>query len=771
MANAVDMRQVRPHPKTNIHMLENGAVLLDACKNVGLQVHNIGPEDIVNGVPHLLLGLIWQIIKLGLVSKVKANHLTRTGISSTDAAANEVLTTPDSHEAILLSWVNDHLRAAGCPRKIENFSSDLADCECYAYLIARVGAAFRDWDGKSDTGMITEEGSGTNGHGDGEEATQNKPASPLDPQDILREPDMAVRAERVLSEAGRLGCRHFLSPSDILTGNRHLNIAFLAVLYGAQTAWPSASSNTGKELKRTETELKRVRAASVGQGEELARVKAELQAALRRENALIAETEKLKSTVRDVSVDRPVSSSSADAGVGGMSGDKTEGSGREAYVKEMEEEIAALREELRRKDASTAREKLEEEIMTLKKAVQMQAKQREGSPGQESSEEQIASLKDALTLSKRQVARLKEVLEVAAQRKSDTITKMAVLDAAAGASGAISAGRELATPASTQRITALESELAAAKSEIESLQSSRSPLITENASLNEALSTALQRIRTLRDENALLENQVRSLSTETRSLQAELDALLDELREQSIQFQEKLGEAAETLENLERERIKLMGDVERVTVEKNRLKDAVETARRTEEEAKEDLERVTRELKRGEIEREGLERERAMLKSRCLEMEREVENCVHLLAAQASNWVGDPTSEDDQPAEALQASPPSIGIRTVLDRMTSMMLTLQLAKDKIGRLEATVAAMKGANAAAAAGKRLARSRSASAGPEDQAGGPNSLLLEKIGRVNSEIKELRSKMVSRSSVASIEGIPESWSPRSGSPSLR
>ncbi|ONK57860.1 uncharacterized protein A4U43_C09F4950, partial [Asparagus officinalis] len=42
---------------------ENHALCLNSAKAIGCTVVNIGEQDIVEGRPHLLLGLISQIIK------------------------------------------------------------------------------------------------------------------------------------------------------------------------------------------------------------------------------------------------------------------------------------------------------------------------------------------------------------------------------------------------------------------------------------------------------------------------------------------------------------------------------------------------------------------------------------------------------------------------------------------------------------------------------------------------------------------------------------
>ena len=47
----------------------------------------------------------------------------------------------------------------------------------------------------------------------------------------FQEPDMTQRAERMLQESDKIGCRQFLTPKEVVTGNYKLNLAFVANLF------------------------------------------------------------------------------------------------------------------------------------------------------------------------------------------------------------------------------------------------------------------------------------------------------------------------------------------------------------------------------------------------------------------------------------------------------------------------------------------------------------------------------------------------------------
>ena len=44
------------------------------------------------------------------------------------------------------------------------------------------------------------------------------------------------RAERMLQEADKIGCRSFVSPNDVVSGNYKLNLAFVANLFNTYPA-------------------------------------------------------------------------------------------------------------------------------------------------------------------------------------------------------------------------------------------------------------------------------------------------------------------------------------------------------------------------------------------------------------------------------------------------------------------------------------------------------------------------------------------------------
>ena len=66
----VDERVINLAPPNRFLVTENLNLGLNAAKSIGLTVVNIGANDIIEARPHLILGLVWQLVKKALLSKI-----------------------------------------------------------------------------------------------------------------------------------------------------------------------------------------------------------------------------------------------------------------------------------------------------------------------------------------------------------------------------------------------------------------------------------------------------------------------------------------------------------------------------------------------------------------------------------------------------------------------------------------------------------------------------------------------------------------------------
>lgn len=95
---------------------ENNNIVITSSKGIGCSVVNIGSQDISEGREHLILGLIWQIIRRGLLSKIDIKHHPELYRLLDDGETlEEFLRLPP--DQILLRWFNFHLKAAGWKRR------------------------------------------------------------------------------------------------------------------------------------------------------------------------------------------------------------------------------------------------------------------------------------------------------------------------------------------------------------------------------------------------------------------------------------------------------------------------------------------------------------------------------------------------------------------------------------------------------------------------------------------------------------------------------
>ncbi|KAG5717585.1 Fimbrin [Termitomyces sp. T112] len=201
-------------PLNAFQITENNNIVITSAKAIGCSVVNIGPTDIAEGREHLILGLIWQIIRRGLLAQVDIKiHPELYRLCEDGETIDDLLRlTPDQ---ILLRWFNYHLKAAGSKRRVNNFSKDVCDGENYTVLLHQL---------------------------------QPEQCS-LAP---LQTSDLRARAEQVLQNADKIKCRKFLTPSSLVSGNPRLNLAFVANLFNTHPGLEPLDEQEAKDYGAVE---------------------------------------------------------------------------------------------------------------------------------------------------------------------------------------------------------------------------------------------------------------------------------------------------------------------------------------------------------------------------------------------------------------------------------------------------------------------------------------------------------------------------------------
>uniref|UniRef100_A0AAV1U266 Calponin-homology (CH) domain-containing protein n=1 Tax=Peronospora matthiolae TaxID=2874970 RepID=A0AAV1U266_9STRA len=183
---------VKPAKELNVYQkTENQNLCINAAKSIGCSVVNIGPDDLIEGKHILVLGLVWQIIKIQLTSTINLkNHPELMRLLLDGETLEAFMKLPP--DLILLRWMNYHLKAAGHPKKVTNFSTDMQDATAYSVLLHHIA-----------------------------------------PQhcDLCKESIPEERAAHVIQNARRLEVETFIKPRDITSGNPKLNMSFVAQLF------------------------------------------------------------------------------------------------------------------------------------------------------------------------------------------------------------------------------------------------------------------------------------------------------------------------------------------------------------------------------------------------------------------------------------------------------------------------------------------------------------------------------------------------------------
>jgi len=190
----IDERVINTKPKmTNFEMIENLNLAIESAKAIGCSVVNVGASDILELREHIILGLVWQVIRIGLLSNVTLTaHPELFRLLEAGETMQDRLKLPA--DKILLRWFNYHLGKAGSERRVKNFGGDIKDSECYTILLNQLAPHQCD-------------------------------------KNALKESDVSKRAEMVLANAKKIECDKFVKPRDIVAGNPKLNLAFVANLF------------------------------------------------------------------------------------------------------------------------------------------------------------------------------------------------------------------------------------------------------------------------------------------------------------------------------------------------------------------------------------------------------------------------------------------------------------------------------------------------------------------------------------------------------------
>lgn len=187
---------------------------LSAIKAVGGKVFGTDAELIIKHTEHLILGLLWQLIKLLMNQDIDIlKHPEMIKLAEGEEEFNDLLAMPK--EKILIRWMNWHLKEAGSDRRIKNFGKDIKDSVAYTTVINHIE--------NSAIGM-----------------------------DNLDNEDMSERAKNVIQGGENLGAKAIIIPKDITSGNVKLNTIFAAKIFNENHGLPPLNEEEEEEFKQAE---------------------------------------------------------------------------------------------------------------------------------------------------------------------------------------------------------------------------------------------------------------------------------------------------------------------------------------------------------------------------------------------------------------------------------------------------------------------------------------------------------------------------------------
>jgi len=179
---------------------ENITLAVQSANSVGVTVINMDSHSLNSEANKkwLVIGLLWQLVETYLFREITCHNPIYCDGLVVLCLPGETLADifKLSHEDLLLRWVNYHLEKAGCPRHARNFTTDIKDSEIYTWLLCQIAPA--------DLGVD---------------------------KSALEKRLLGERAEVMLQQADKMGCREFVTAQDVKNGHQRLNLAFVANLF------------------------------------------------------------------------------------------------------------------------------------------------------------------------------------------------------------------------------------------------------------------------------------------------------------------------------------------------------------------------------------------------------------------------------------------------------------------------------------------------------------------------------------------------------------
>jgi len=212
--NVFDLRALNKKENLNVFQIkENLNLAISAAKYIGCQTISVVPEFIMEKRGHIILGLVWQVLKQSILATINLkDHPYLVVLLKEGEDINDFKNLPP--EDILLRWINYHLEKAGHDRRVKNYSEDLKDGINYTVLMSQLDSSKCDRSG-------------------------------------LSLPDRE-RCDKVVKDSKPLGVETVITGKDISSGNPKLNLIFCSLLFNAcpNLQPPPTDSKANQEIEK-----------------------------------------------------------------------------------------------------------------------------------------------------------------------------------------------------------------------------------------------------------------------------------------------------------------------------------------------------------------------------------------------------------------------------------------------------------------------------------------------------------------------------------------
>lgn len=193
----IDERTINKQQPLNIYKMdENLKLAINAAASIGCRIVNINASSIRDGIIHLIMGMIWQIMKIHLLEKISIK--SNPGIillAEEGESAKDIMQL--SGEKILVRWIRYELAQAGQTIQVKEISSsELKDLVVLSYVMLQVDKQFD--------------------------------------KTVIIEGTVEQRAKALIQSIERLHVKSFITEEALMEGNTKIYLMFISMLFEAR---------------------------------------------------------------------------------------------------------------------------------------------------------------------------------------------------------------------------------------------------------------------------------------------------------------------------------------------------------------------------------------------------------------------------------------------------------------------------------------------------------------------------------------------------------